>query len=253
MAIAALAALTYAGTGAPMAGVVVRRGVAWIEADNQTGVMDTIRVVRVVAPAASWVVVRLDANGAPGMPVGTLHVQRGTTTGAKVRIGSMGDLTPVLWISLFADGGKLGVFEANMADMAASPDKPYVFDGHEVVARIGAVQAGASAKKGSASVSKAMLTGARTVTVASVRAPAASWLVVEFAEGTPRAGSILGIVPITAGSATAVTIPLGSDPAGAALRVVLRVDAGKLGRFDLADDAAYRVGQMFVTTPVLTP
>lgn len=248
-----LAVLTYAGAGSPMAGIAVRRGTALIEADNQTGVMDSIRVVRVVAPAASWIVVRLDANGAPGMPVGTKRVPAGTTTAAEVKLASMGDLTPALWISLFADGGTPGVFEANMADMATSRDKPYVVDGREVVARVGVAQVGASARKGSASVTGATLTTPRLVTIASVTVPDASWAVVEFAAGTPRAGAILGIAPVAAGTETDVLVPLSSDPAGDAIRVSLRRDAGKLGRFDLADDDVYRVGAAFVTAAVRMP
>ena len=245
-----LAALTYAGAGSPMAGIVVRRGAALVEADNQTGVMGTVRVVRIVAPSPSWVVVRLDADGAPGMPVGLLRVPAGTTTAANVKLDSMGDLTPVLWVSLFADDGRRGVFEANMADMSTSRDKPYVTDGREVVARIGVQQAGVSAKKGSAVVSGARLSTARSVTVARVVAPAASWLVVEVAVDSPRAGIILGIVPIGIGASTDVVVPLSSDPGGVSLQVSLRGDAGKLGRFDVTDDQTYRIGSVFVTSPV---
>jgi hypothetical protein len=245
-----LAALTYAGSGYPMAGIVVRRGAALVEADNQSGVMDAIRVVRVVAPSPSWVVVRLDADGAPGMPVGRAHVPAGTTTALEVKLDAMGDLTPVLWVSLFADGGRSDAFEVNMADMSASRDKPWVVDGHEVVARIGVQQAGVAAAKGGAAVSGARLTSPRSVTVASVTAPAASWLVVEVAAASPGAGTVLGIAPVAPGSVTDAVVPLSSLPAGAALTVSLRADAGKLGRFDMADDQTYRIGSGFVTTPV---
>lgn len=248
-----LAALTYAGAGSPMAGIVVRRGAALVEADNQTGVMDSVRVVRVVAPAPSWVVVRLDAGGAPGMPVGLLRVIAGTTTKVDVKLDSMGDLSPVLWVSLFADGGRSGAFEVDMPDMSASRDKPYVVDGREVVARIGVVQAGVNAMKGSAAVSGARVSAARSVTVARVVAPAASWLVVEIADGSPAAGTILGIVPVATGSAADISVPLSAVPAGAGLQVSLRADAGKLGRFDVADDQTYRIGSVFVTTPVQAP
>ncbi len=247
---ALLAALTYAGSGAPMAGIVVARGVALVEADNQSGVMDSVRVVRVVAPAPSWVVVRSDAAGQPGMPVGKVRIPAGTTTGFDVKLDSMGDLTPVLWVSLFADGGRLGTYEVNMADMTASRDKPYVVDGREVVARIGVQQAGAAAAKGSAALSGARQAGPGRVTVARVTAPSASWLVVEVAPGSPQAGTVLGIAPVGAGSATDVSVPVTAVPSGSALRVSLRADRAKLGRFDLAEDEVYRVGSTFVTSPV---
>lgn len=251
--IAVIAVLTRAGIGAPMAGIVVRPQAALVEADNQTGVMGSIKVIRVVAPADSWIVVRRDADGVPGMPVGTLRVRAGTTTGADVKLDAMGDLTPVLWVSLFADRGRPDVFEANMADMTASRDKPYVVDGHEVVARIGVVQAGVSAKSGSATVSGARLSASRKVTVAKVTAPGPSWLVVEFADGTQRAGEILGIAPVARGTWTDIAVPMASDAAGSSLQVTLRADAGKLGRFDMIDDEAYRVASTKVSAPVASP
>ena len=249
--IALLAGLTQAGTGSPMAGIVVARGAALVEADNQSGVMDSIRVVRVVAPAPSWVVIRLDASGAPGMPVGRMRVPAGTSTAFDVPLKAMGDLTPVVWVSVFADAGRPGSFEANMADMAASRDKPYVVDGREVVARVGVQQSGISADRLSAAVDGARMVSSREVRVEQVTAPAASWLVVEAAPGSPAAGTVFGIVPIAPGTLSGIRIPIGPVPASTALQVSLRADIGKRGRFDLADDQAYRIGTTFVKTPVL--
>jgi hypothetical protein len=251
--VALLAALTYAGSGSAMAGIVVRRGAALVEADNQSGVMGSVRVVRVVAPSPSWVVVRLDDNGAPGMPIGKRLVRAGTITAFDIKLDGMGALSDVVWVSLFADGGKPGAFEANMADMTASPDKPFVVDGREVMARIGVMQPGIAARAGTVGVAGARLTAPGAVTVERVVAPGPSWLVVAIADGSAGAGTILGILPVTPGHSTNLVVPLRSAPTGAELEVSLRGDEGKLGRFDWTEDQPYRDGAGSVETLVARP
>jgi hypothetical protein len=138
IAVAGVTAYAYAASqGEPkMLGVVVAAKNAALEVADQPGVTSTLRVDRVLAPGASWVVVHLDMDGKPGERVGVAHVDGGETADLTVQLDPKVKLTEKLLVALHADRGIEDKLEFDMAKFESSPDKPYFVDGMELATAV---------------------------------------------------------------------------------------------------------------------
>lgn len=111
-------------------------GTASIVVSNQMVSNALLLVDSAAAPEGSWIVVHLDAGGAPGARVGLLHIPAGTTMGAIVQLDASKHLTETLFVAIHADRGQAGTFEFDMMDRVNSPDQPFFVDGAEVAAGV---------------------------------------------------------------------------------------------------------------------
>lgn len=111
--VAAVAYVAYGIRTVPVDGAIVHSGAALIDIAEQTGPWKALTVERVVTPVPSWVVVqaRQGASGGPGAVLGYTWIASGVTTDVVVALDpKRGDVNTVL-VTLFADGGRPGVFE----------------------------------------------------------------------------------------------------------------------------------------------
>lgn len=107
-------------------------GTASIAVPDQTVSNGVLRVASASAPEGAWIVVHLDAGGAPGARVGLMHIPAGTTTEALVQLDASKRLTDTVFVAVHADRGEAGDFEFDMMDRANSADQPFFVDGKEV-------------------------------------------------------------------------------------------------------------------------
>ncbi len=96
----------------------------------------TLMVDEAITPEAAWIVVHLDAGGAPGARVGLLRIPAGTTHDAMVQLDMSKRMTSTLFVAIHADRPELGMFEFDMMDRVNSPDQPYFVDGVEVATAV---------------------------------------------------------------------------------------------------------------------
>jgi hypothetical protein len=119
-------------TAQPMSGVIVAAGTVALRSHVQTAGGEVV-IDRVLAPAASWVVVRTPgtaptgAMGAAGESkmLGFAHVSAGVTRNVVVELDPTIRRGRQLWAILQADRGAVGRFEFDMSRFLESPDKPY--------------------------------------------------------------------------------------------------------------------------------
>lgn len=111
--IAGLGYVAYGTRTVPVQGAIVRPGAAAIEVADQSGPWKVLTVRRVVTPVPSWVVVqaRQGASGRPGAVVGYTWVPSGVSTDVVVALDPGQGLANTFLVSVFADGGRRGVFE----------------------------------------------------------------------------------------------------------------------------------------------
>lgn len=107
-------------------------GTSSIAVSDQAVTGGLLTVDAAVTPEPAWIVVHLDANGAPGSRVGLLRIPAGTTYGAVVQLDLSKQLTDTLFVAIHADRPELGLFEFDMMDRVNSPDQPFFVDGVEV-------------------------------------------------------------------------------------------------------------------------
>lgn len=128
-------AFANAASADKMLGVVVAKQNAALEVADQPGVGPALKIDRVLAPGASWVVVHLDMDGKPGKRVGLLHVDSGESRDLSVALGdTMG--ADKLLVALHADRGIADRFEFDMDKFDSSPDKPYFVDAKELATAV---------------------------------------------------------------------------------------------------------------------
>ncbi len=203
-----------------------------IEATDQVGATDSIRVDRVVAPADGWIVVHLDKGGAPGARVGIERVEAGTSREIDVPIDS-DKLTEKLFIALHADRGETEIFEFDMMNKFDSPDQPFFVDGEEVAVAIKVREFGVPVAMGQAmveAVSQPVVNA--TVRVARVISPTGAWVVAHLDKnGMP--GKRVGLVYVGAGESRDITIQLdASVTLTDRIFVALHADRGEKGIFE---------------------
>jgi plastocyanin len=83
---------------------------ASVTASDQSAVNGTVVVDQVVAAQAGWIVIHIDANGAPGPVIGFAPVVAGANPDVAVAI-DLAQATPTLHAMLHVDAGTLGKYE----------------------------------------------------------------------------------------------------------------------------------------------
>lgn len=117
-------------------GYPVPAGAAAISVSDQIVQNGLLRVATAAAPEDAWIVVHLDAGGAPGGRVGLLHIPAGVTLNRVVQLDASKMLTDTLFVAVHADRGEQGLFEFDMNDKVNSPDQPFFVDGAEVATAV---------------------------------------------------------------------------------------------------------------------
>jgi len=95
-----------------------------------------LRVATAAAPEDAWIVVHLDAGGAPGARVGLLHIPAGPSANRVVQLDASKMFTDTLFVAMHADRGEKGLFEFDMSDKVNSPDQPFFVNGAEVATAV---------------------------------------------------------------------------------------------------------------------
>lgn len=116
-------------------GVPAEAGKAAIEVADQPGATGTLTVAKAVAPTDAWIVVHLDADGAPGGRVGLQHIPAGENTDVAVELDPL-PLTEKLFVAVHADRGDKDLFEFDMMDKINSPDQPFFIGKDEVATAV---------------------------------------------------------------------------------------------------------------------
>jgi hypothetical protein len=200
-------------------------------------------VTRVVAPGNSLLVVT-----SAGMPVGVAAVKPGVTDEVKIPLTGVMASSKIT-VMLYLDKGRAGVFDANIMNPTASPDRPVFVGGQQVVSHVSAWQAGQASQAGSATLDvfdQAETSG--TVLITHVATPGPSWITVSAdASGVP--GAILGSRSLGATDTVDVKVPLNNTTYRGPVWVGLHVDAGttgvleydRFGSFSSSPDQLYTV------------
>jgi len=81
-----------------------------VTASDQSAVNGTVTIDEVVAAQAGWIVIHIDANGAPGPVIGFSPVAAGANSAVAVEI-DLEQATPTLYAMLHVDAGQLGTYE----------------------------------------------------------------------------------------------------------------------------------------------
>jgi plastocyanin len=98
--------------------VMLPAAAASVRASDQSAVNGTVIVDQVVALQEGWIVIHIDAGGAPGPIIGYSPVTAGTNAAVAVAI-DLEQATPVLHAMLHLDAGQLGVYEFPGEDVPA--------------------------------------------------------------------------------------------------------------------------------------
>jgi hypothetical protein len=235
---AVLGVLAFVGARVPARAIVAPTGVAAVEVGDQTGIRDSITIPRVATPRNAMLVVQLEgAGGEGGAAIGRIAVPAGVSTGVVVPLDPVGKLTHRLVVALYADAGKLGVFEPGSDPMSAGPDLPLSGGSSPARVSIAVTQAGTHVASTAASLADGRVVGAREVVVGRVVAPAGAWLVVH--DGRLGSDPPIGFVRVDAGESRDVRVPLSGIPGSDGLVVMLHADKGTPGVFDPVTDEAY--------------
>jgi hypothetical protein len=220
--------VVLAACSAPMSGLAVPSGSAALDVTDQTGFTDTVVVRSAVAPVDAWLVVQtVGADGLPGMPLGVRRLPAGRSAELTVPVTIMGRAPTVLYVSLFADRGVVGTFEADMARMEASKDRPLMVDGRALVRRVKVEPYGVQVR-----MTQAMIAGPRRlriggdVKIDSVLSPSPAWVVVRRVGQDSAVGAVVGVAPVRSGTTTDVIVPLPGVEPGIRLQAALHADLG---------------------------
>lgn len=210
---------------------------ASIKVADQIGVTDRLVVDRVVAPSDGWIVVHLDAGGAPGERVGLKRVEAGETVDVDVELTS-DKLTEKLFVAVHADRGQPEVFDFDMMDKLGSPDQPFFVDGEEVAVAAKVREFGVATPAGTAAVAAMeQAVHAATITVDRAVAPTDAWVVVHLDNhGAP--GKRVGLAKIPAGESRNVVVQLdASVMLTEKLLIAIHADRGEsdIFEFDMMD------------------
>jgi hypothetical protein len=81
-----------------------------------------VLIAKVVSDSPGWIVIHIQANGAPGPVIGYSAVHEGNNSDVTVAIDA-DKATPVLYAMLHTDAGKVGVYEF------PGPDVPVMVKG----------------------------------------------------------------------------------------------------------------------------
>jgi len=259
-----LALLAFLGRGGPSSGVVVRGSDASIDVSPQRSVSTTITVDRAVAPAPSWIVVRVvSPTGGLGAVIGATHINSGVNIDVPVVV-QPDTLQDEATAILVADRGVVGTLEyagVGMGGSGGGSDVPYVADGSYVSATF-TVQA-LTNKVGPGAAAIGSVTRSHdglSVVASDVVAPGPSWLAVSAIATSGLPGAIVGEARVPQGVSRSIEVALPSAVATQPLTATLHVDLGQPGKFEYSSaglgsgpDQPYVAGSQTVEVAVPPP
>lgn len=275
-----LGVLMLSARSAPMFGVAARTDDAQLLVADQRDVVKSIKVDRVVSPAAGWLVVQADRDdGVPDAILGSLYVSAGASNDVTIPLDPQQQLPRRVFVTLLADGGQPHVLEyfvpnrqgmtntrgrgsalgtGDATSEATTKDKPVIAGGMVVTAHINLTPLTSIVDAGRAAIASASVPAtSSTVTLYKVRAPVASWAVVstEGTGGVP--GRVLGNKAVDPGYSSTVTVELPGPAGRTKMRASLHVDLGVVGAFEFipldrgsSPDQPYVAGGESVSVPV---
>ena len=259
LAVAGIALYSCAATRTPpaMVGAIVAPGGVALELSDEQSAKDQVMIERILAPAASWVVVTaFDAPGSEGSRVGLTHVGPRETLDLRVPLEPGASSSQRLSVALHVDRGVIGRFEFDPERFDASPDKPYFVDGTGLsvvvtdtpvysLARSSGAGAGdeVAAASGTAVLEVAeRLMALNGLTIGRVVAPSPSWVAIYLVGTDGRSTALAGSARVPAGESAGVRVEIGPGVAVTKrVLVVLHSDTGVSGRFEF-DPARFAVG-----------
>lgn len=273
-----LSLVAWSASSGPMFGVVVARNAASITMNDQTNVVHTVTVERVVSPTNGWVIVQADwNNGVPDAILGSRWIPAGESRDVTIGIDPLSPVPMRIYVTLLADMGRPHTLEyyvamrpgmASMRGMgstfatgtggAVTLDKPLIADGMVVTAHVNVTATSFAVGANQASLSDATRTvDATTVVIPRVVAPAQSWVSASLETTSGQIGEILGSQLVPSGESIHVAIPLSITPGNRPVIATLHVDLGTVGQFDFSPqdignspDQPYVAGGQTVSVPV---
>lgn len=238
----ALVGVAWAASSGPTEGVAVRAGAAAVEMGDQHNVIHDVKIDRVVAPAAGWLIVQPEWNDRiADQIIGSRWIEAGESRDVTLPLDPSSALPAHIYVTLLADKGRSKVLEYSSGMSSGmrgsgSPDVPVIAGGSVVRAHVALLPLSFSVGTNQASLSEATRTpDATSVVFARVVAPAQSWISVSVENATGRPGQVLGTKLVKQGTSTDVVVPIAQVPSGTQ-RVIanLHVDLGTLGQFDFS-------------------
>jgi hypothetical protein len=184
--------------------------------DTNTG---QIIVDSVTAAQDGWLLIRKDANGAPGDMIGFAPVHKGTTTYVRVDIQPVDfygndNITPTLWATLVADPYALIPFAVPSSIVLHEDSAAIAAFSSSAAGGAAPVVAAATGKVSSSSAAganriivRAQTTNSGQVIVDSVTAAQDGWLLIRK-DANGRPGDVLGFAPVNQGLNTAVIVDI---------------------------------------------
>lgn len=237
-------------------GYVAAADKAQLEVTEEQMEADELVVDRVLAPQDAWIVVHTDDNGKPGKRIGLQHIDKGESTGVKVKLEDV--TTDKVIVAVHADRLKAGEFDFDMMAPTMSADRPYFVDEKELAKVVTVRRFGVPADEGAASieVSEQSVSASGTITVDRAVAPTDAWIVVHLDdEGAP--GNRVGLQHVRAGENVSVPVALYPLPLTEKLFVAVHADRGVAGVFEFdmmnkinSPDQPFFVGEEEVATAV---
>jgi hypothetical protein len=272
-----LSLVAWSANSGPMFGVVVAQSAASITMSDQTNVVHTVAVQRIVSPTDGWVIVQADNNSVPDAILGSRWIPSGESRDVTIGIDPLSPLPKQIFVTLLADMGAPHVLEyyvamrpgmetmrgmgstfATGAAGAVTLDKPLIAGGMVVTAHANVSATSFAVGANQASLSDATRTvDATAVVIPRVLAPAQSWVSASLETTSGQIGEILGSQLVPSGESTHVVIPLSTPPGNRAVIATLHVDLGTVGQFDFSpqdlgnsSDQPYVAGGQTVSVPV---
>jgi len=214
-----------------------------ITVSDQLSLDGNVRIDSVTSDGPGFVVIHIDnGEGAPGPVIGTLPVRDGTSNDLSMSIDTSA-ATPTLFAMLHVDTGEVGEYEFGSVDGA---DLPAMADGEVVVQPMNVVIFTANDQ---------FVTEDNTVTVASVTAPDAGFVVIHADSGESTPGPVVGFAPVDAGTTTGVTVELDGELTDV-LWPMLHVDTGEEGVYEFGEvegvDGPVSVNNRTAVLPIWT-
>jgi len=216
-------------------------GTPSIEVADQLVLDGTVTIARAFSDGPGFIVIHADGGGGtPGPVIGYRSINAGESRAVQVSIDAA-QATPTLFAMLHADTGEVGVYEFGAVEGA---DGPVSVDGNVVTPAfaVNVIHA------------EDQFVENNQVTVASVTAQQAGWLVIH-ADNNGSPGPVLGQTQVPAGTTANVVVELSGEATGV-LWPMLHVDTGEAGVYEFGTvegaDGPVRVDDRVAVTPFWT-
>jgi hypothetical protein len=189
-----------------------------VEVANQLSLDGTVTVAKAYSEGPGFIVIHTgNAEGGIGPGIGVGVVNPGWNYNVNIKIDTRA-ATSTLFAMLHVDDNEVGVYEFGTVEGA---DGPVVVDGQPVTPpfNVDIVNAADQFVDGD------------TVTINSVTAQAAGWLVIHAGDASSF-GAVLGQTFVEAGTTTDVAVTLAADGRTPVLWPMLHVDTGTIGTYE---------------------